>query len=153
MSPQLRASKDAYNSLGLLFAPYSSPQSGTYSRSHCGCRARLQMIIQSSLVFSQGWGLIDLPLRATFSPAHPLARRDVPLARARAFDFPHFALGGAARLSFTARIGRAPFYRARSASTKDGLVAPLPSFLRPRVARAQKIIRLHPCLSSLYHNL
>ena len=31
----------------------------------------------------QGWGLIDLPLRATFSPAHPLARRDVPLARAR----------------------------------------------------------------------
>ena len=25
----------------------------------------------------------DLPLRATFSPAHPLARRDVPLARAR----------------------------------------------------------------------
>ena len=33
----------------------------------------------------QGWGLIDLPLRATFSPAHPLARRDVPLAQARAF--------------------------------------------------------------------
>ena len=25
------------------------------------------------------------PLRATFSPAHPLARRDVPVARARAF--------------------------------------------------------------------
>ena len=39
--------------------------------------------------------------------------------------FPHFALRGAARLSFTARIGRAPFYRARSASTKDGLAAPL----------------------------
>jgi hypothetical protein len=36
----------------------------------------------------QGWGLIDLPLRATFSPAHPLARRDVPLARARASCFP-----------------------------------------------------------------
>ena len=41
----------------------------------------------------QGWGLIDLPLRATFSPAHPLARgstelaevRDVLLAQARAF--------------------------------------------------------------------
>ena len=31
----------------------------------------------------QGWGLIDLPLRASFSPSHPLARRDVPLARAR----------------------------------------------------------------------
>ena len=41
--------------------------------------------------------------------------------------FPHFALRGAARLSFTARIGRAPFYRARSASTKDGLAAP-PSY-------------------------
>ena len=48
----------------------------------------------------KGWGLIDLPLRATFSPAHPLAdifyppyppiasqsiSRDVPLSRARAF--------------------------------------------------------------------
>ena len=50
--------------------------------------------------------------------------------------FPHFALRGAARLSFTARIGRAPFYRARSASTKDGLAAPPPALLRPRVARA-----------------
>ena len=29
-------------------------------------------------------GLEGLPLRAIFSPAHPLARRDVPLARARA---------------------------------------------------------------------
>jgi len=41
--------------------------------------------LPSLLVISQGWGLIDLLLRATFSPAHPLARRDVPLARARAF--------------------------------------------------------------------
>ncbi len=51
--------------------------------------------------------------------------------------FPHFALRGAARLSFTARIGRAPFYRARSASTKDGLAAPPPVLLKPRVARAR----------------
>ena len=35
----------------------------------------------------QGWGLIDLPLRAAFSPTRPLARRDVPLARARASQF------------------------------------------------------------------
>src|SRR5437773_4430531 len=42
-----------------------------------------QMVLPSLLVISQGWGLIDLPLRATFSPAHPPARRDVPLARAR----------------------------------------------------------------------
>jgi len=36
-------------------------------------------------------GSIGLRLRATFSPAHPLARRDVPLAQARAFQFakPH----------------------------------------------------------------
>ena len=39
------------------------------------------MIPPSSLVTSQGWGLIDLPLRAAFSPAHPLARRDMSLAQ------------------------------------------------------------------------
>ena len=32
-------------------------------------------------------GLFDLPLRAAFSPAHPLARRDVPLPQTRAFRF------------------------------------------------------------------
>jgi hypothetical protein len=53
--------------------------------SHCGRRTRLQMFPPSSLVILQGWGLIDLPLRAS----------------------------------------------------NEGL-------LRPRVARAQKIIRLHP---------
>jgi hypothetical protein len=38
----------------------------------------------SSLVIHlRDGGLIDLPLRAIFSPAHPLARRDVPLTRAR----------------------------------------------------------------------
>ena len=57
--------------------------------SHCGRRARLQMLPLSSLVLSQGWELIDLPLRAS----------------------------------------------------NEGL-------LRPRVARAQKIIRLHPLLCS-----
>ena len=50
----------------------------------------------------RGWGLIDLPLRATFSPAHPLAdifyppyppiasqsiSRDVPVSQARASCF------------------------------------------------------------------
>ncbi len=38
------------------------------------------MLPPSSLVIYKGWGLIDLPLRAAFSPAHPVARRDVPLA-------------------------------------------------------------------------
>jgi hypothetical protein len=40
-----------------------------------------------------------------------------------------FSPKGVARLSFTARIGRAQFYRARSASKKDGLTAPFTSFL------------------------
>jgi len=35
-----------------------------------------------------------------------------------------FSPKGIARLSFTARIERAQFYRARSASKKDGLAAP-----------------------------
>jgi hypothetical protein len=55
-----------------------------------------------------------------------------------------FSPKGVAGLSFTARIGRAPFHRARSASKKDGLAAPYPTLLRPRVARAQEINRLHP---------
>ena len=38
-----------------------------------------------SLSLSLEGGLLGLPLRATFSPAHPLTRRDVPLAQARAF--------------------------------------------------------------------
>ncbi len=37
-----------------------------------------------------------------------------------------FSPKGAARLSFTARIGRAPSYPARSASKKDGPAAPYP---------------------------
>ena len=76
------------------------------------------------------------------------------------------------RPPFTARIERAPFHRARSASTETMLaVSPLPfqarsftlqgwrlidlplrasneGLLRPRVARAQKIISLHPLLCS-----
>ena len=50
--------------------------------------------LQARSLSLQGWGLIDLPLRATFSPAHPLARRDVPSSRARAFRFSHFGLEG-----------------------------------------------------------
>jgi hypothetical protein len=39
------------------------------------------------LNYLQGWGLIELPLRATFPPARSLARRDVLVAQARAFCF------------------------------------------------------------------
>mgnify|MGYP001566954501 CR=1 FL=1 len=40
-------------------------------------------------------------------------------------NFPHYALRGAARLSFTARIEGAHSDRAASASKKDSLAAPL----------------------------
>jgi hypothetical protein len=58
-----------------------------------------------------------------------MARRDVPLSQGEGLLFPSlhhhtFSLKGVAGLSFTARIGRAPFHRARSASKKDGLAAP-----------------------------
>jgi hypothetical protein len=43
-------------------------------------------------------------------------------------NFPHFALRGAARLSFTARIEGAHSDRAASASKKDGLAVSLPLF-------------------------
>src|SRR5437899_8365522 len=48
-------------------------------------RSDFRWSLQARSFSLQGWGLIDLPLRATFSPAHPLARRDVPLARARVY--------------------------------------------------------------------
>ena len=56
---------------------------------------------------------------------HPQACRDVPLARARAFHPLYVSLGEWPRPPFTARIERAQFHRARSAS-KEG-ARPLPS--------------------------
>jgi hypothetical protein len=61
-------------------------------------------------------------LRRTHVPSK-LARRLSP------FRFSPLRSRGAARLSFTARIGRAQFHRARSASKKDSLAAPPPIFL------------------------
>ena len=61
----------------------------------------------------QGGGLVDLSLRASNEGFL------LPSLRHRAFS-----PKGVAGLSFTARIGRAPFHRARSASTKGSLVAP-----------------------------
>ena len=66
----------------------------------------------------QGWGLIDLPLRAAFSPAYPIALGDVPFTLARALNSLNLYLRERPRLPFTARIERAQFHRARSASKK-----------------------------------
>jgi hypothetical protein len=53
-----------------------------------GRRTTVSLLPPNSLLnYLQGWGLIELPLRATFSPAHPLASRDVLVAQARAFCF------------------------------------------------------------------
>src|SRR6266850_7515307 len=78
-----------------------------------------------------------IPTARNVSPAHHWHAETCHLPGRGSSWFPHFTLRGAARLSLTARIGRAPFYRARSASTKDGLAAPPPALLRPRVARAR----------------
>jgi len=93
------------------------------------------------------------PLRATFSPAHPLARRAVPVARARAFQSSIslcLSLGEWPRLPVTARIERPLFHRGGSAS-KTG-TWPLPAILlRPRVARAQGTHRaIPPLLAALF---
>ena len=45
---------------------------------------------------------------------------------------------GVVRLSFTARIERAQFHRARSVSKKGHLTTPSSFLPRPRVARAQE---------------
>ena len=96
-------------------------------------------------------GRLDgLPLRATFSSAQPTGTSRRASSPGEGLPIPSlhhhtFSPKGVAGLSFTARIGRAQFHRARSASRKDGLAAPYPTLLRPRVARAQEIIK--PALS------
>ena len=62
----------------------------------------------SAAFSSREGGLFGLPLRAAFSPAHPLARRDVPLARARAFQF---------SLPFFRGVAEAALYCAHRTST------------------------------------
>ncbi len=68
------------------------------------------------------------------------------------FPPPHchtYSLKGVARLSFTARIGRAPFHRARSASKKEGLAAPV-SFLGRALREHRGLIRAIPPVGGLF---
>ena len=85
------------------------------------------MLPPSSLVFLQGWGLTDLPLRAAFSPAHPLACRDAPSTRARAFRFLMPPFKGVPRLPSTARFNN-PSKLARFSSLGR---APMLVYVRP----------------------
>jgi hypothetical protein len=96
------------------------------------------------------------PLRATFSPAHPLARRAVPLARARAFQSSIslcLSVGEWPRLPFTARIERPLFHRGGFASKNE--TWPLPAILlRPRGARAQGTLwAIPPLLADCFNIL
>ena len=50
-----------------------------------------------SLSLSKGAAWLIFSLRAAFSPAHPLARRDVPVTRARAYQFAKPLFGGVAK--------------------------------------------------------
>jgi hypothetical protein len=70
---------------GHLAAPFPS-FSGRGLREHwrpTGCHHSSWLCV--SILISQQGGLVDPRLRATFSPAHPLARQDVPLAQASTF--------------------------------------------------------------------
>ena len=107
----------AHNLEHLLTTQYAEPDRKP-TRDSCACSFTCQRLLQARSLFLQEWGLIDLPLRAAFSPAHPLARRDVPLARARAFHYLSLPLGEWPRRPFTARIERPLLYRGGSASKK-----------------------------------
>jgi hypothetical protein len=106
---------------------------------------------------------MDLALRATFSPAHPLAdifhppdpsiasqsiSRDVPLARVRAFRFsPLCPKGSSQTVLYCAHRGST--FRSCGLGEQKGWSGYSPPTLRrPRVARAQEINRLHPLLCS-----
>ena len=102
------------------------------------------LILQRSQPYGEGGNLVDPRLRATFSPAHPLARRDVPLARARAFRFSSLRPRGSSQTVLhcahrTSTVSPCAFCEQEGWS---GCSSPI--LLRPRVARAQKIIRPNP---------
>ena len=124
-----------------LYPPSSlvSPPTRPPDRSSTARVERHKCSLQARSLSLQGWGLIDLPLRATFSPPHPLAdtyhppyppiasqsiSRDVPLARAGPPILSSPTLKREGRWSLPARIEGPPLYRGASASRKDCLPSP-----------------------------
>src|SRR5437870_3769922 len=77
-----------------------------------------------------GWPVRSPTARGFFTrPPTGTPRRAISPGEGLLFPYLHhhtFSPKGVAGLSFTARIGRATFHRARSASKKDGLAAPYP---------------------------
>ena len=77
------------------------------------------------------------PLRATFSPSHPLARRDVPYTQARVFRFSPLCVQGSSQTVLhcahrTSTVLSCAFCEHKGWSGCSPYV-----LLRPRVARAQ----------------
>jgi hypothetical protein len=71
-----------WNSLGCDKSRSTSVSSGFPSQENLGGSPLLRQGVQARSLIPQGWGLIDLPLRATFSPTQPRARRDALLSQA-----------------------------------------------------------------------
>ena len=123
------------------------------------------MLPPSLLVISRGWGLIDLPLRATFSSTHPLANIFHPpyppiasqsISRGRAssqgegLPMLFISLRGSGQGRPLLRASNEHRFIVRVVRARRAPGRSLPILLRPRVARAQKIIGLHPlrCFAS-----
>jgi hypothetical protein len=93
--------------------------------------------------------LLTRPTLADTSPARPESAKTASSPKDALYPERgpshslYLPIGEGPRLPSTARIERAQFHRARSAS-KEGTCRSLPILRRPRVARAKKIIRLHP---------
>ena len=105
--------------------------------SRCARRARLQLTPPSSLVISQGWGLIDLPLCATLLPAHPLARQDGPLSRARDFQSSSLLVKGMAEAALYCAHRTSTVSPCAFCEQEGHLAAPSPSF-RGRALREHR---------------
>ena len=112
------------------------PLSARVERYRCSLQARSYSL--------QGWGLIDLPLRATFSPAHPLARRDVPLARARAFQSSSPLVKGVAKVALYCAHRTSTVSPCAFCEQEGHLAAPSPSFGGRALREQGRSIRLHP---------
>jgi hypothetical protein len=124
----------------------SSPRDAPYPKQ--GRSKQLTIVLPSLLVYIARDDPDESPTARNILTRSPTGRYFSPALPSDCFaiDFPGRAISacegllfhslqhhtfppkGVAGLSFTARIGRAPFHRARSASKKDSLAAPFISF-------------------------
>jgi hypothetical protein len=110
-----------------------------------GRSERLQMVLSElARVRYSKMARMSPSLRATFSPSHPLARRDVPHTRARVFRFSPLCIQGSSQTVLhcahrTSTVSSCAFCEHKGWSGCS------PSFLlRPRVARPQGTHRAIP---------